>query len=111
MGGAYVSRAPRLANRPSPCASPARPCPTPLPRPAPSLAVSTGNLTELAGPTLWGLGLAVLSILMHVYCLQLQTYVLRLDQIVHGIALVMVGIEFILGALTVPAFLSAATQF
>lgn len=73
--------------------------------------MSTGNLTELAGPTLWGLGLAVLSILMHVYCLQLQTYVLRLDQIVHGIALVMVGIEFILGALTVPAFLSAATQF
>jgi len=62
-------------------------------------------------PTLWGMGLAVLSIVAHVYFLQLQTYVLRIDQVVHGIALVFVGLEFMLAALTLPAFFSAATQF
>lgn len=75
------------------------------------VAVSKGNLTELAAPALWGAGLAIPAILSHLYFLLWQTYVLRLDQIVHAIALVFVGLELILGVLTVPAFLSAATQF
>ena len=73
--------------------------------------VSKGNLTELAGPALWGLGLALPAIIAHLYFLLWQTYVLRLDQILHAVGLVFVGFEVILAALTLPSFLAGATQF
>ena len=63
-----------------------------------------GNRTELIGPTLYALCLGVPVAVFHAYMLSLQTYVLRLDQVVNGIALAFLAVETLFGALAIVAF-------
>ena len=92
---------------------------------------SRGNKTEQVLPTAAGLLAALLGIILHVYYLQLQTYVcvprhplahspppppsplrrLRVDQVVHGIGLAAVVAELLLGVLALLAFLAAPSVY
>ena len=65
---------------------------------------SKGNRMELIGPTLYALCLAVPVAVFHAYMFSLQTYVLRLDQIVNGIALAFLAVEVLFSALAIVAF-------
>jgi hypothetical protein len=66
-------------------------------RPHPRRAATKGNLLELVGPTLFSLLLSAPVIVFHAYMVQLQTYVLRLDQVINAIALAGVGVQVALG--------------
>ena len=59
-------------------------------------AASRGNRLESAGPLLFSLCLSAPVVIFHVYYLQLQTYVLRLDVVLQAIALAFVGVEVLL---------------
>ena len=63
---------------------------------------------ELIGPTLLSLCLAVPAIVFHAYMVALQVYVLRLDQVVHGISLAFVGVEVLFSVLAIVAFWRAS---
>ena len=61
------------------------------------------------GPLLFSLCLGAPIVIFHVYYLQLQTYVLRLDAVVQGIALAFVGAEALLQVRAVCRFWGQAT--
>jgi len=94
----------------------ARPCPPAITAPlraprltlpsplCPPRAASRGNRLESLGPLLFSLCLSAPVVIFHVYYLQLQTYVLRLDAVVQGIALAFVGAEALLQARAACAF-------
>jgi transmembrane protein 216 len=68
-----------------------------------------GNLTQARLPLLLFLLLCAPVILGHVFFLRFQTYVMRLDQIINGIALVIVCAEVILALFIVLAVLARRT--
>lgn len=74
------------------------PAPPPL-----TFAASKGNKLELVGPSAFALVLAAPIVVLHVYYLYLQTYVLRLDLILNAIALAFVAAEVLVG---IPAALT-----
>ncbi|CAM9362212.1 unnamed protein product [Choristocarpus tenellus] len=63
-----------------------------------------GNKTEQINPLLMSLSLAVPVIILYVYCLALQVYVLRLDVILSVIGIVFVTCEGILSLGTAVSF-------
>ncbi|KAG2489989.1 hypothetical protein HYH03_011618 [Edaphochlamys debaryana] len=71
---------------------------------------SKGNKTERALPIIFSgvLGLPVLG--MYIYFIAFQTYVLKIDQLTNAIALIFMGLQFILAVLAVIRFIMA-TRF
>lgn len=65
-----------------------------------------GNLTQSRLPLILFIMLCAPVILGHVFFLQYQTYVMRLDQIINGIALVFVSAEVLLAFFIILAVLS-----
>jgi hypothetical protein len=105
MRGFFLALGLRARPRPLAITAPLRaPRPTlPSPR-CPPRAASRGNRLESLGPLLFSLCLSAPVVIFHVYYLQLQTYVLRLDAVVQGIALAFVGAEALLQARAACAF-------
>ena len=69
---------------------------------------SRGNRMELISPTFFSLCLSVPAAVFLAYMMSLQVYVLRLDQVACGIALVFVGVEALLEVLAIAAFWRAS---
>lgn len=68
------------------------------------IAASRGNKLELIGPTLFSLCLAAPVVAFYAYMIRLQTYVLRLDQIINGIGLAFVCWEVVFEVLAIATF-------
>ncbi|CAM9149169.1 unnamed protein product [Discosporangium mesarthrocarpum] len=68
---------------------------------------SKGNKTEQINPLLMSLGLAVPVVLVYIYNLALQTYVLRLDVIVAVVGLIFVSFESFLSVAAALSFYNA----
>lgn len=107
MGLAVASSPPA----PPPAISPARPASPSRPHtknsthaPPARCTASRGNRLESVGPLLFSLCLSAPVVIFHVYYLQLQTYVLRLDVVVQGIALAFVGAEALMQVRAACAF-------
>lgn len=67
---------------------------------------SKGNLTEEEGPLGISLVITVGSILLSVYFLVWQTYVLKTDVIINAVLLIIYGIEGIFHIIAIAAFVS-----
>ncbi|XP_026562416.1 transmembrane protein 80 [Pseudonaja textilis] len=65
-----------------------------------------GNLTEEEVPLGISLGVTIGSVLLSVYFLVWQTYILRADVIINGVLLVAYGLEGILQIIAIAAFVS-----
>ncbi|XP_026524009.1 transmembrane protein 80 [Notechis scutatus] len=65
-----------------------------------------GNLTEEEAPLGISLGVTIGSVLLSVYFLVWQTYILRADVIINGVLLVAYGLEGILQIIAIAAFVS-----
>uniref|UniRef100_A0A8C4QUA0 Transmembrane protein 216 n=1 Tax=Eptatretus burgeri TaxID=7764 RepID=A0A8C4QUA0_EPTBU len=63
-----------------------------------------GNLTERGVPLTLALGLVVPCVLLSVYLLLWQTYVLRAEVIISSILLVFLGLEAVLSCLAIATF-------
>ena len=72
--------------------------------PRASLTASRGNRLEELSTTLTSVLFGAPVIVYHVYLISLQTYVLRLDGIVHGIALAIVLLQIVLGLFAASSF-------
>ena len=72
---------------------------------------SYGNKTESANAVFVGVLFALPLIIAYSYFLQLQTYVLRLDQIISGISLVFVVLGIILGVVSALGWSRRQGQF
>ena len=68
---------------------------------------SRGNKTEMITPLAGGIILALFVGIFHGYYLLGQAYVLRVDQVIHGIGLACVIIELLLSIVAAVSFLSA----
>uniref|UniRef100_UPI00358EF521 transmembrane protein 216-like isoform X3 n=1 Tax=Myxine glutinosa TaxID=7769 RepID=UPI00358EF521 len=66
-----------------------------------------GNLTERRVPLTLALGLAVPCVLLSLYLLLWQTYVLRAEVIISSILLVFLGFEAVLSCLAIATFAKA----
>jgi len=105
MRGFFLALCLRARPRPPAITAPLRaPRLTLLSPLCPPRAASRGNRLESLGPLLFSLCLSAPVVIFHVYYLQLQTYVLRLDAVVQGIALAFVGAEALLQARAACAF-------
>ncbi|GIL83104.1 hypothetical protein Vretimale_11404 [Volvox reticuliferus] len=71
---------------------------------------SKGNKTERAGPIIFSCILALPLLGMYIYFVAFQTYVLRIDQLLNGIAIGFMGIQITFAILTVIRFI-LATRF
>jgi len=69
---------------------------------------SRGNRVELISPTFLSLCLAAPTIVFHSYMISLQVYVLRLDLIIHAIALIFVGVQVFFEILAILSFWRAS---
>lgn len=67
-------------------------------------AASKGNKIEQIGPLVRSVVIAIGVVVIHVFYLQLQTYVLKIDRILNGIGLAFIGIESILMLFTALSF-------
>lgn len=65
---------------------------------------SMGNKTERIPPTIIAMLVCIVTIVINVYMFQLQVYVLRLDQIINVISIVMLSLEFLLGLFAAGTF-------
>jgi hypothetical protein len=72
-------------------------------------AASKGNKLESAANLLFSLLLAAPVLVFHVYFISLQTYVLRLDQVIQAIALAFVAAECLFSAVALVNFSKAHT--
>lgn len=72
-------------------------------------AASKGNKLESAANLLFSLLLAAPVLVFHVYFISLQTYVLRLDQVIQAIALAFVVAECLFSAVALVNFSKAHT--
>jgi hypothetical protein len=68
------------------------------------MVASRGNRLEELSTTLTSVLFGAPVVVYHVYLLWLQTYVLRLDSIVHGIALAIVLLQILLGFFAASSF-------
>ncbi|KAG8462776.1 hypothetical protein KFE25_004752 [Diacronema lutheri] len=68
------------------------------------LLASRGNKTESIGPIAWNLGLSLPLFGAYTYYLRFQAFVLRLDQVLNIIAIVILAVEWLLGAITALVF-------
>ena len=75
------------------------------------LLKSKANKTSQLGGMFWALLLGAPIITAHSYFIALQTYVLRVDLVINSIALVIVGIEMILGIIAYTAFFMQSRRF
>jgi transmembrane protein 216 len=64
------------------------------------LLASRGNKTESVVPILWNLGLSLPLFGAYTYYLQFQAFVLRLDQVLNILAIVLLAVEWVLAAIT-----------
>lgn len=60
---------------------------------------SKGNRTEMIQPLAWSMLLSLTVVLLHVFYMTEQTYVLRVDVITNAIGLTFVALETLLGVL------------
>mmetsp|Transcript_26199 Transcript_26199/g.25040 ORF Transcript_26199/g.25040 Transcript_26199/m.25040 type:complete len:147 (-) Transcript_26199:97-537(-) len=75
------------------------------------LLASKGNKTSQMNPMAGSLILSMPLIVLHVYYITLQTYVLRVDVVINAFALFFIGAETILGLIAFLIFLSASKKF
>ena len=68
---------------------------------------SKANKTETIVPMLWSFMLAMTMIVLNIYYLREQTYVLRMDVVLNGISLVFISLEVLIGLATVFSFYKA----
>ncbi|KAG2760057.1 hypothetical protein PC116_g8854 [Phytophthora cactorum] len=61
---------------------------------------SKGNKTKLRAPLVFAIALAAPALVCHSFLLQLQPNVLDLERVINSVALALVGIEVLLGILT-----------
>ncbi|EFJ45879.1 hypothetical protein VOLCADRAFT_121132 [Volvox carteri f. nagariensis] len=71
---------------------------------------SKGNKTESVGPIIFSCILAMPLLAMYVYFVAFQTYVLRIDQLLNGIAIAFVALQVVFAILTTVRFI-LATRF
>lgn len=72
--------------------------------------LSKGNKTETAAPVFFGIFLALLPLAMYIYFLNFQTYVLKIDLFIQGVAVFFAGLQVLLGLFAAIRFLTA-TKF
>ena len=65
---------------------------------------SKGNLTEQQWSVGLSLALSLFTLVLHIYYLLLQVFVLRIDEVLNGISLGFLGMEFILGLFAMLSF-------
>ena len=70
--------------------------------------LSKGNKTESAAPVFFGIFLALLPLAMYVYFVAFQTYVLKVDLFLNGVAIFFVGLQVLLGLFAAIVFLTAS---
>ena len=68
------------------------------------IVASRGNKTETVGPLAWNLGLSIPLFGAYAYYLRYQVFVLRLDQVLNIIAVVLLAIEWLLSLITAIVF-------
>jgi len=79
-----------------------------LVEPARLFLVSKGNKMEAAGPLLYGTGLALPLAAYYAYYIAFQTYVLKIDVLLHAISLAFMGAQALLSLAASLRFLNAA---
>lgn len=65
---------------------------------------SRANKTETIVPMIWSFVLAVSMIILNIYYLREQTYVLRMDIVLNAISLAFISLEVLIGLATVFSF-------
>lgn len=75
------------------------------------LLASKANKTASVYATIWSLVLGVPILVAHSYLITLQTYVLRVDVVLNSIAFILVGLEMIIGSLTLSQLFLASRKF
>lgn len=75
------------------------------------LLASKANKTANVYATIWSLVLGVPILVVHSYFITLQTYVLRVDVVLNSIAFVIVGLQMIIGAMTLSQLFLASRKF
>lgn len=76
--------------------------------PARLFLLSKGNKTEAGAPLLYALSLSLPLLAFYIYYIGFQTYVLKIDQLLHGISLGFLGMQALLALIAGGRFLNAA---
>lgn len=79
-----------------------------LVEPARIFLMTKGNKTEQSGPLVYSLLLTLPVVGYYVYFIAFQTYVLKIDQLLHGVALGFLGMQDLLGLTSSFRFMNAA---
>ncbi len=75
------------------------------------MLASKANKTASVYAMIWSLVLGCPILLAHSYYITLQTYVLRVDVVINGVAFFIVGAEMVMSALTLAQLFLASRKF
>ncbi len=75
------------------------------------MLASKANKTASVYAMIWSLVLGCPILLAHSYYITLQTYVLRVDVVINGVAFFFVGAEMVMSALTLAQLFLASRKF